>query len=504
MEFTKEWMLRCQDHPVCSSTRLSASLPKRILDISAPDGTVVLRETQAEKGSYATLSYRWGNGVPLRTTHSTIAQHYGGIPLESFPKTLRDAIIFAKELGFYFIWIDALCIIQGDSLDWQEQSAAMTAIYQGCLLNIAIATAPNCDCGIMQDINCHRMDHSEWLSSIWSTHTFSALETRGWVFQETLVSVASVYVTDAGLVWDCCSAMCCQNWKPYITTGATESNKMSSKTPKATWADQSLVSRPDPTAAKTLSALRVWYEWVALFSRRYLSKASDKLPAIAGLASRLRDASAATYVARLWKEDIHIGLSWLGRESESLKRLQNGTPSWSWASVEGDLEFPSYLSVYCGHSGRVFVGEGLDMDILTVSAKEVHPGTFGTVVSGCIEAVATMQKGIIDGSTGRLEFKFDLTKSLSVRYRLDELQDRSDGPRPCWLLRVASIIPQLLGRLYREADRLVMFLIVEETGNKTDEFRRIGGAHGSYEYSGNIGLQTDIFKNGERKVITLV
>ncbi|KAK4170819.1 heterokaryon incompatibility protein-domain-containing protein [Triangularia setosa] len=505
--FTKEWMLSCQDHPACSSTRLSVGLPKRILDISASDGTVVLREIEGEKVPYATLSYRWGHGVPLRTTHSTIAQHYAGIPLASFPRTLKHAILFAKGLGFQYIWIDALCIIQDDSLDWQEQSAAMTAIYHGCLLNIAIADAPNCNSGIIQDMNGHSM--RTWKNpSSWSNHRSSPLETRGWVFQETLVSVASIYITDGGLVWDCCSRVCRQNSEPSLATEGAQIHPNRSRTPKATWADQSQISHPGPTATKELRTLRVWYEWVASFSRRNLSNAKDKLPAMAGLASRLQAATSATYVAGLWKEDIHIGITWSAQRSESLKRLQNGAPSWSWASVEGTLDFLWCLSVYCAYPGKVSVVEGLDLHILRVSANEVHPGTFGTVTGGRIDAFATMQRGTIDGSTGRLNFNFDLTRS-GLEYALDEPQTQRDAPRPCWLLRVASIIPTREGGRevsWKRDGPFIHFLIVEEAGVKQDEFRRIGGAFidGSAIRRRNIGWKTDLFKDGQRKGITLV
>ncbi|KAK4168865.1 heterokaryon incompatibility protein-domain-containing protein, partial [Cladorrhinum sp. PSN259] len=329
-------MLRCQNHELCSSTRLDLELPKRILDISAPDGTILLRETDAEKAPYVTLSYRWGDGLPLRTTHSTIAQHYAGIPLASFPATLKDVIILAKALGFQYIWIDALCIIQDDSLDWQEQSAAMTAIYHGCSLNIAIADAPNCNSGILETIqDGYNTPYSSVLR--YFEHRNSLLEARGWVFQETLVSVASLYITDNRLVWDCCSVVCAQGGES--SAARLWAHPTDSMTPKAIWADQKLISRLDSSPTKNLDVLRIWYEWVVMFSHRDLSNVNDKLPAMAGLASRLQAVSSATYAAGLWEEDIHVGLIWSAKKSEGLMRPGNGAPSWSWASVEGHLDY---------------------------------------------------------------------------------------------------------------------------------------------------------------------
>lgn len=509
LAFTKDWMLRCQSHDTCVLTRVDLGLPKRALDISRSDGIIMLRETEAEKAPYATLSYRWGDGVPLRTTQSTLEQHRAGIPLESFPATLKDAIVFAKDLGFQYVWIDALCIIQDDSLDWQQQSAAMTAIYHGCSLNIAIADAPNCNSGIAQNLKADMPTPDTY-----PKHRDSPLETRGWVFQETLVSTASVYITDKGLVWDCCSQVCGQGSQPLAARQwAHPSDHM---TPKAMWADQKPISRLEPASGKkNLSVLRIWCEWVVMFSRRNLSNINDRLPAMAGLASRLQAASSATYAAGLWKEDIHVGLIWLAKSSMGLTRPGNGAPSWSWASVKGHLDYLWCLSVYCVYPGKVHVEEGLDLEVLDVSVDEVYPGTFGTVTGGRIDAIGTLQKGTLDFDEGDVEFDFELTTSR-LDYCLDEPQDEGAVTRDRWLLRVASIVPTAAGGRKQVSQKrdgpFIHFLIVEETGRQENEFRRIGQAFHDAStifnkrgfFNRDVFVTTDLFENGERKRITLV
>jgi hypothetical protein len=44
------------------------------------------------------------------------------------PKTFREALQVTKALGYQFIWIDALCIIQDDPDDLQREMAAMGEI----------------------------------------------------------------------------------------------------------------------------------------------------------------------------------------------------------------------------------------------------------------------------------------------------------------------------------------------------------------------------------------
>jgi len=72
---------------------------------------------------YVALSSSWGTELPLRTTKETLDKYCEEIPFEDFPKTLHDALHVTRGMGLQYIWIDALCIIQDDENDWQEQAA---------------------------------------------------------------------------------------------------------------------------------------------------------------------------------------------------------------------------------------------------------------------------------------------------------------------------------------------------------------------------------------------
>jgi hypothetical protein len=67
---------------------------------------------------------------------------------------------------------------------------------------------------------------------------------------------------------------------------------------------------------------------------RSITKGSDRLSAIAGLAERFgRMLKGEAYLAGLWAGNIIEGLSW--RPGDSRCDTQNkGYPSWSWASIE--------------------------------------------------------------------------------------------------------------------------------------------------------------------------
>ena len=77
------------------------------------------------EGRYVTLSHRWGQKdfPKLRAHNRTDLQT--AIVLKSLPATFQHAILFACELGISWIWIDALCIMQGNEEDWLLESAQM-------------------------------------------------------------------------------------------------------------------------------------------------------------------------------------------------------------------------------------------------------------------------------------------------------------------------------------------------------------------------------------------
>ncbi|ETS73598.1 hypothetical protein PFICI_14544 [Pestalotiopsis fici W106-1] len=65
-----------------------------------------------------------------------------------------------------------------------------------------------------------------------------------------------------------------------------------------------------------------------------------KLPALAGSAEIFRRATGNTYVAGLWRETLLVDLCWYRKDFRSEKNSSSqNAPSWSWASVDGGVEY---------------------------------------------------------------------------------------------------------------------------------------------------------------------
>ncbi|KAL7783080.1 heterokaryon incompatibility protein domain-containing protein [Trichoderma ceciliae] len=113
-------------------------LPKRLLDVGLSNTSPYIRliitkqhaplvtEVDLESKRYATLSYCWGPkeeaAKQLKTTRDTINEHLLHIDIKKLPQTVADAVQVCRDLQIRYLWVDALCIIQGDEDDWSEES----------------------------------------------------------------------------------------------------------------------------------------------------------------------------------------------------------------------------------------------------------------------------------------------------------------------------------------------------------------------------------------------
>lgn len=72
------------------------------------------------------------------------------------------------------------------------------------------------------------------------------------------------------------------------------------------------------------------------YSKRKLSVKSDKLPALAGLASRFREYIQDDYFAGHWRKWLLLHLLWKCVDEKGSARIPY-CPSWSWLSVDGPI-----------------------------------------------------------------------------------------------------------------------------------------------------------------------
>jgi hypothetical protein len=151
-----------QIHFDCHKTIITRKLPTRLIYVSENDQGVRLcttkdfesQENNNEDLKYASLSHCWGTKeMSVVTTQNNIKDMLRSIPVSSLTKTFRDAITITRRLKLQYLWIDSLCIVQGDSEDWVRESAMMASVYAGCFVNLVASAAPDGSVGCLFDRN---------------------------------------------------------------------------------------------------------------------------------------------------------------------------------------------------------------------------------------------------------------------------------------------------------------------------------------------------------------
>jgi hypothetical protein len=96
------------------------------------------------------LSYVWGtsNAATRAKSYYTTRRanimdriQVGGLHIarHSMPATVGDAILLVRKLGYRYLWVDALCIVQDSSISWNLNAQKMHLVYGNALFTIFAA-----------------------------------------------------------------------------------------------------------------------------------------------------------------------------------------------------------------------------------------------------------------------------------------------------------------------------------------------------------------------------
>ena len=91
---------------------------------------------------YVALSHCWGkNPSFLKLTTDTQHQFRLGYAVAELTKTSQEAVETVASLGYLFLWIDSLRILQDSRSDWKKESVAMADIYGKAAFTIVASAA---------------------------------------------------------------------------------------------------------------------------------------------------------------------------------------------------------------------------------------------------------------------------------------------------------------------------------------------------------------------------
>ncbi|PVI02330.1 HET-domain-containing protein, partial [Periconia macrospinosa] len=272
-------------------------------------------EPEDTVGYYIALSYRWSAvSEQFSSTRDNISDLKRFLPLWLLPKTIQDAVVFCRELGYRYLWVDCLCIIQDDGDDWKEAVNKMASIFENSHLTISALQSKDSNAGLFhyrkyQDLSssiCLRLRNGQLLTlrlnngqaELRHDISNSPMRNRGWIFQEKLLSPANIHFGKHALHWECRTCTISEAFTNFeIPAESILKNIMSE------------IQRPGCSLYPNGHFI-VWYMLMMDYSSKLLTFETDRLPAIRGLANRFRKMFSTTFVAGLWLEDLHRGLLW--------------------------------------------------------------------------------------------------------------------------------------------------------------------------------------------------
>ena len=128
-------------------------MPTRLVDVGKLKSPTlkVVHSSETQEPYYCTLTHVWG---PTAARHSLMKnnfqQWYTSIPPDSslFPETFHQAFNMTRLLGFRYIWIDSMCIMQYNADDWAREASQMSTVYGHSSLNILAASTTDSGPGL--------------------------------------------------------------------------------------------------------------------------------------------------------------------------------------------------------------------------------------------------------------------------------------------------------------------------------------------------------------------
>ncbi|KAI1325350.1 heterokaryon incompatibility protein-domain-containing protein [Xylariaceae sp. FL0255] len=340
-ELLKSWIKQCK----CREMR--TVLPARLLDLRQTD-TVCLVETASmgEHPEYVALSYRWADGQNTCLRASYLSLH-DQQPYSNFSICFQDVFRLCKAIGFKYIWIDALCIVQDDDSDKVRELSKMADIYMGSSLTVCISDQDSTQ-GVLRrphGTHIYTTNVDSKSSTVYARQflrnedliTQSVWSSRGWTLQERALSSRKLILGRHKMTWECFEHRIGEDDLRVRVHHST--NEPINRCYRGhLWDDESPYSS--------------WYAIIEEVTGREFTNPSDKIEAVAGLARQFSSSktfpAGERYIAGLWAQDTLNGLAWKtvrhGSSSGSLPSdscMRPGTPSWSWTAGEGAVEFMS-------------------------------------------------------------------------------------------------------------------------------------------------------------------
>lgn len=341
--------------------------PVRFIDVKQRS-IVTFSDTPLHEIRYIALSYVWGppkyQKTKLLTSNVLQLGRAGSLTTVQVPQTIEDAIELTKLLGFDYLWVDALCIIQDDAADQQIQINNMHGVYKTAFVTIVAASGEHSDAGLPglragtrhyeqrttivvgptnQDPGMSLVTSVKSLpQSLGSSWTVghgdidtSVWNRRAWTMQEKALSRRTITFSEEQVSWDCHCAS-------FSEEAFFEIRNLRCRSITSTsYQDLTLSS-----LSRDKAPFDLYRNLVDRFSQRDLSYPGDYNDAFAAIIEMFSDTTGEMFLWALPCSRFNLALSWdtiygVCRRSTLSKLAMTSLnrriqfPSWSWLGWVG-------------------------------------------------------------------------------------------------------------------------------------------------------------------------
>ncbi|KAB8274595.1 heterokaryon incompatibility protein-domain-containing protein [Aspergillus minisclerotigenes] len=354
-ELLSTWLSACKHHHKARCSQ-EGNLPISLKLIDCNTRRIVSMQWGWE---YWALSYVWGK--PSSPSESDSQEPIHSLP-SCLPPTIEDAITVVRNLGGRYLWVDKYCIDQNSPNEKHEQISQMDSIYANAHVTIIAAgsqishsTLPGVST-ISRQPQPHAYSRGRGfvstLPDLKAALVGSPWMSRGWTFQEGLLSRRCLIFTDHQVYFMCGqdsrreSIKTNDSFLPEEEVYLTKLRDPDFLTPPET---------RDPNYFNTNIPLELDFGmYLAQYSAISLSYSSDAINAFRGILVRAgwtsywgipffidKDTESLTKGITL---GFAAGLSWEPLQSSALPirsavERRSQFPSWSWAGWKGSVRY---------------------------------------------------------------------------------------------------------------------------------------------------------------------
>ncbi|KAF7867040.1 uncharacterized protein EAF02_009826 [Botrytis sinoallii] len=208
-DITRAWLRECLECHDCHNTNLP-QLPTRVIDVT-PNQTRIIH-SNGIMANYIALSHCWGGPIPTSSTTATLRQYQNELPFQLLPANFRDAITITRELGVNIsgltlckmgtVYRDALVTIYAMSSEASTGGIISNLAYEPVEKPSTNLTFTD-DNGMEVTVRVEPADRDVYDEDLHRLAESSPLSSRGWTFQESVLSPRHIYYGKKQIYWGC-------------------------------------------------------------------------------------------------------------------------------------------------------------------------------------------------------------------------------------------------------------------------------------------------------------